>query len=435
MNLKVAGGPKGCICLVKFIKTPRDTILLYILCFILFIRPILDALRLDNFTLKNFLEGAAISEGLTLSYPIGAIVTVIGCFLLFDRKHKPLLNPVIVIFFINILINFFSIVLNPGKDGMVEMVRLLSVFSILVLAYTAVSDFDSLLTVVKSILAGSLIPGLVGIYQIFNNIGMMEYQKAWVRIYGTFTHPIPFGEHLAILLLVVTGALLRKQRIFSTANKTYLTLLAVFLSLLLFKTYSRSPWIAFAIGLCIILFVTNRKYFMYLTGALFMMLLAIPQIAAPVIARFSEKTSLSSVNTRLDLWQIGLKYWGESPLLGNGLGSGKAILIKEIGVNLGFHSSYIQALVETGVVGLLSLLVLQLAVLIYTFKIYQMMKYPLAKTMALCVFTIFLTIGIMSGLMANRLVSPIIAWYLWSLTGIVLKIPQFAEWRENRIDW
>lgn len=83
-----------------------------------------------------------------------------------------------------------------------------------------------------------------------------------------------------------------------------------------------------------------------------------------VMRFYNEQQYISSLGTRLAMWDIAIDVWSESPILGTGPGDFDDEIIelqkegkyKGMSVHNSVHNIYLQALVGSGVVGLLALL-------------------------------------------------------------------------------
>jgi O-antigen ligase len=69
----------------------------------------------------------------------------------------------------------------------------------------------------------------------------------------------------------------------------------------------------------------------------------------------SDRLTEVNLDTRMEVWDFGLSQWRQSPVIGTGWAA--SLGVREGGGSQNFHSIYLQALVESGVVGLLMLLI------------------------------------------------------------------------------
>jgi O-antigen ligase len=72
-----------------------------------------------------------------------------------------------------------------------------------------------------------------------------------------------------------------------------------------------------------------------------------------IISLNLEEVPYTSAGRRVHMWVHGLNAWSEKPVFGYGAGSAKKLLAKDkrLAIHPGYHSIYIQVLVELGVVG------------------------------------------------------------------------------------
>ncbi|SFM48704.1 O-Antigen ligase [Ectothiorhodospira mobilis] len=145
-------------------------------------------------------------------------------------------------------------------------------------------------------------------------------------------------------------------------------------------TQSRGAWGAFIVAIIVAFFgamvhcphalYTNGKRLALplILGAIFMVglvvyyqeaifdrLLQDSSVYEQLITVDRESIPYSSVGRRAHMWIYGIQCWMERPMLGWGVGSAQPLLKQDpnLAIHPHFHNTYIQILVETGLVGLL----------------------------------------------------------------------------------
>lgn len=145
---------------------------------------------------------------------------------------------------------------------------------------------------------------------------------------------------------------------------------------------ARGVWLVFPVYILVAVFYALKKKRINLANiALFLALMVSITVFTPIgnlvqqrtgeaiseISQFyNEHQYYSSVGTRLAMWDIAVEVWGQHPVLGTGLGDfdDEVMALQREGdyqgmsVHNSVHNIYIQALVGSGLIGLLALLVL-----------------------------------------------------------------------------
>ncbi|HEU5267313.1 MAG TPA: O-antigen ligase family protein, partial [Jatrophihabitans sp.] len=196
---------------------------------------------------------------------------------------------------------------------------------------------------------GYLAPVLLELLQVTGRGGDFR-AGGYSRVVGTFAHPNTFGFFLSMFVLMAIA-------LFRHCPRRVQWLLAgatLVCGGLLVLTYARGPWIAFVLGLIVIGALQSRQIFIWLVGAIVLVLTAVPS----VLQRVSNVTSGASANGgtsnslawRLQYWQqvFGLSH--DNPVTGIGLKGTKYLTDQ----NKAPHNDFLRAYVETGVLGLLA---------------------------------------------------------------------------------
>lgn len=200
---------------------------------------------------------------------------------------------------------------------------------------------------------------------------------AWYdfRSHGTFQEPLNFGHYLVTAIPIVFAlALCRKKvgdKVSSAVLRTYSLPILVMCSAL-FLTRSRGAWLGLLAGIVVLLMLVRQKvqlrFFSITTLTIvtlhLMMILFIPQIYdrlwEAVFFRFSE--GQMSYEPRFHFFAFTMGLFREHPILGVGIGNYPLYQAVARGINVpgtAFGLPW-QALVETGILGFLSLCLLVL---------------------------------------------------------------------------
>lgn len=216
-------------------------------------------------------------------------------------------------------------------------------------------------------------------------------------IYGFGQHHVPFGMQ-AMLAIIVVMALTRAvvSAFSSKASRWTAAAIAVFAAALLMQALmtsgSRLGWGALLAGIATLAFC-NRKYIVAINlkskiiTAIALLLLVTPlvsqnfeklerRLAHDTQVDFNFTLSIEDLPRdydvffarRVHLAYFGWQQWGERPMLGHGPASVRPMLASDPDFNIHphLHNTYIQVLMELGLIGS-SALVVVMAVLFYFF--------------------------------------------------------------------
>ena len=269
-----------------------------------------------------------------------------------------------------------------------------------------------------AILATAAIASLIGILQIPSGL------RVSAPFEGGSGEPNTFGGYLVLMLALVAGLYLTSE---SFERKWLFFLLAVVTVLPLLFTLSRASYLAL-IPLAGGLFVySQRKLFL---AALFALSLVLAPFLLPkaVIERifftFSQRyhpTQTQIAGIRLDtsaseriraLQDVVLADWPKHPVFGYGV--------------TGYHfvdSQYLRVLAETGLVGLLAFLWLQISLFRRARDVLRRTKDPLFKGVTLGFVAGFMGL-IVHSIGTNTFIIVRIMEPFWFLAGMVIMIPQ-----------
>lgn len=178
------------------------------------------------------------------------------------------------------------------------------------------------------------------------------------------THPNTLGAIAALGLCVAIWRITQGERTVGSITALIFAIPVIVL------TYSRSALLDALVAGVVILLLLRRQLRAII-------LLAAPVVTAAVIlgdrlmtllARTQTSEQLADLSGRIPLWQVGLTAWLANPLVGTGYGNGANQAIHRSGVYLAYDVSttdnvLLDALLETGVVGGLMMLLALLSAL------------------------------------------------------------------------
>lgn len=177
------------------------------------------------------------------------------------------------------------------------------------------------------------------------------------RIFSFFDNANTFAQVLVMLLGVTAGLLFASR----TLRGKLAALIALGCGLVaILMTYSRASWVGLAAAVFLFVLMAQPRLLPVLILAAVAMLPFLPaSIYNRILTIFDP--SDSSTSSRFPIYQVGVKVWLTHPVTGVGLGSELSAAIAH---NSGwyhqlfrfphYHNIYLQLLVETGVLGMLT---------------------------------------------------------------------------------
>lgn len=415
--------------ITPFINTePIMSILLIAICYIIiiaFFKPKLGffLLLITRPLFDIFSDKAIINLGtfsINCASLVGVTVITLGLFIIIKNYKKiktiPLTLPILTFLFVAIISIFYS---YNHQASIIESLRLLSIFSFFILGYFLINTKEDLIRLIKIIILSVAIPGAVAFYQFFTQTGMsLPFEGIYNRIFGTFAHPNLFAYYLVAPLLLSLFIVLSKDKK-DTGVIMFFLIFSVLLTLLIL-TYARGAWLAFMIAIFIIGITKYRK--LLLTTILISILLYV--VVEPINERTNDlfNNRYSSIDWRIDLWQDGIKYFTENPLLGHGAGTAKEVILKKRGYKFGSsdpHNDYLKISIENGVLGLASYFALIFSAITVLLKKYKQSSQPTFKNLILVFIGLTTSLYIMS-FVDNILRDTALQWIYWALFGSIL---------------
>ena len=174
------------------------------------------------------------------------------------------------------------------------------------------------------------------------------------RVQGTFVHPNSFAAYLVIIAATALAVVFLSS---GAARIVAVGVCAVSSTFLLF-TYARGAWIAWIVGALYLLGKRNRKLVLAMIAGGLAMVLLVPSINSRVAdlggapsVEIGDGTA-NSMQWRLEYWQEILPLWQENPVTGIGLDQ----VVSRTVAAAEPHNGFVQALVETGLLGFVSLI-------------------------------------------------------------------------------
>lgn len=167
--------------------------------------------------------------------------------------HPPLVVPLLVLLAVSSFSLLDALSLQWSLKGILVWLEVLAVY-LLVVNLAGVRDLR--IIVILVLLAGSL-QALLGFYQFFGRRGPEGFLlfDRFIRAYGTFEQPNPYGGYLGLILpLALSLVLARWQRrgVWPFIARALTGLSLVLMGVALLMSWSRGAWLGFAAGLALI---------------------------------------------------------------------------------------------------------------------------------------------------------------------------------------
>lgn len=384
----------------------------------------------------DILSRVYISKGfLNFNVPAisGLIIVVIGIlYLVSKRAMNVVLTDKVArnfLFWISVLTFWIYIsATNFGLNGISlalrEWVRFLSIFVIYSLMYSLAGKINYKKIANLCFLALP-IPLIASYYQIFKGGGVdIEGVK---RIYGTFSHPNPFGSFLIFFILLTYWKIKWSER-----KKFWLAVLILEVIALIN---------VFAIGVVIMLIgATSVFVLLNINKRKLPLILAIVTI---LIITFnctkSGQQRLSEIKRGVDIhstvlgrgvvntwewriyhWALLMEKWRKKPLLGYGLNTASELIIAHRQTD-DPHNDVVRFLVETGIAGLFFYLLFLFRTYINLVKCYLDLRQidSLLASLASVLLGIFFA-WMIAGLIGNPLNETAFQYYFWAFLGVTI---------------
>jgi putative inorganic carbon (HCO3(-)) transporter len=371
--------------------------------------------------------GLSPTEGL-----VAAALIAYGLVLLSRREAQSRLStwsaPMALFLLIGILSTGWAASASAAAKELLRWVELAGAFGLVVALVRTAREARVLVAVV---LMGGLAEAALGAVQFLFQIGPPSFEIGrFLRAYGTFGQPNPYGGYLAMVLplavaLVWTalpelrhppdrdvGGVGDQRRLLRLARwlawPAFAALVAGACAVALGMSLSRGAWLGEAVGLLVLLMAGGRRSLAtVLIGGFLAMLVALmgafEVLPASAVERLASITRyfgvfdvrevvLTSENwaivERMAHWQAALNMWQASPIFGVGIGQ-YPVRYEDYFMPgwldpLGHaHNYYLNVLAETGLIGEAAYLVMVASWLVMSFRLVRRAHHPLARAIGL----------------------------------------------------
>ncbi len=418
MTLPIALGV-GLGLAVLVIAIASDELALYLLIFSMLLGP--------EFIVGEIGKGTAWGRGLTFRLDDLLILIIGFAWLAKAALHKelglfirtPLNRPIAVYSFAAIFATGLGMISGRVNvlGGTLFVLKFIQYFVIYFMVVNNLREKKQFERFLSALLATAVIASLIGILQIPSG------GRVSAPFEGSIGEPNTFGGYLVLMLAVVAGIYLTSE---SLQKKYVLAAVAFLIVVPLLFTLSRASYLALIPLVGGLLVFSHRKL---LIASLFALSLALAPFLLPkavtdrVLHTFTQPFHPgqaeiggfrldTSTSARLKSFQeVVFDAWPKHPVFGYGVTGYKFL-----------DSQYLRVLVETGLVGLLAFLWLQISLFRRARDVLRTSQDPLYKGVALGFLVGFIALIVHSigtnTFMIVRIMEP-----FWLLAGLVMAIP------------
>lgn len=268
----------------------------------------------------------------------------------------------LIIFFLTLFIAGIGSVFP--RESFNQLVFYIATFVFIAVIILEVNSEKKLFDLAKFIAVTAILTSIYGLYQwrivgIEVNPSLTDLtinQNLGARVFSSFGNPNVYGEFLVLSIPFFFPLFLKTKNV---VYKILIVLSSLPVLLMLFKTGSRSAWVAFAVCIFIFVFLWNKKYIPVL---IVLGLAAIPFLPSSIYNRLMtifnpNDTSLKYRQMIMGPALVMLRdYW----ITGVGLGSKTVSLIYQRYKSFGLttvahtHNLFIQLWLEAGILSILS---------------------------------------------------------------------------------
>jgi O-antigen ligase len=379
----------------------------------LFIRPLLDFST--NYNLFSF-AGLSIN----LASLIGFMVIIVALWYLMFKYNELKRSKILYFWLLFIAVNVLSLLVSFDIGlGIREVVRLLSIFSIFLLAQMFVKTKKDLTITLKVILMSAILPALIGAWQYLYQTDIITDFGG--RLTATFAHPNMLAFFIFFVFSISLFVFLygKKDNVLSYF---YLLASALFITIIIL-TYTRSSWLALLIFIFIIGVVKFRKLLLVSILLGLLVYSFVPTLQYRVNDTFNFQNYDSSIVWRYNLYKDSWDIAKEKPILGYGSDTASSLIEYNRSYRMGSsepHNDYLKTFMETGIIGLSSLLLLIFSTIRYLYNKSKFNSYQKIKSLNFFLLASFIALSLVS-FGDNVLNDTALQWSMWFVIGAMIK--------------
>jgi O-antigen ligase len=293
-----------------------------------------------------------------------------------------------------------------------------------------------------------------------NDYGLLNQKAAHFVVKPFFNDHTSYGAALAMIApLIITFIALYKNKSFKTI--TWIVLI-IFIFALIFS-YTRAAWVSIIGGFLSWVIIKYRIKFKYILGMLgviiillfvyqdriVMMLEQNDQESTTNIAKHAQSitniTSDASNLERINRWNCAIRMFQKKPFFGWGpntymfqyapfqMSYEQTIISTSFGDRGNAHSEYLGPLAESGVLGMVTIMIIVIMTIYYGIKVYHESTDEKIKTLVLGVLISLITYFI-HGVLNNFLTTDKASATFWGFIGMIVAIDVYHKNRKLKED-
>ncbi|MCZ3385478.1 MAG: O-antigen ligase family protein, partial [Actinomycetia bacterium] len=296
----------------------------------------------------------------------------------------------------------------------IELLRVGSGLLMLEILQRLVRTRETLNRLLAALLLSAVVPIGLGLYQAATGSGL--WVAGFVRVVGTFRHPVPYSIYLVIIILTIV-ALLPNVR---TKLRIPLAIYAALAVVVLVSSLTRSAWMALALGIVVIAVLQSR----WLIPLMVVVAIGAAVLSPNVMQRVTEMaepgTSTVGDPTNSLTWRIN--YWKETLDLADGrtvTGIGMGMVQRSTPEEKAPHNDYLRVVVEGGVLALAGYIWLLVALVRLALKAVRDRGRLRGPPKGVAVgFVASLAALLLLGIVSNVISQVVLLWYVATIAAL-----------------
>jgi len=314
------------------------TLTVVLLCLLVFVIP---------------LENMLVIPGLgTISRLIGGGSLVAGLFAVLSRKEHRAVGGLLILYLLYLVWSGLTFLWTIDyESSWISFQSLLQLFIFMWLIWEFSQREKDLFAMMGAYVAGCMISCLAT-FMAYQNQTQFTYQ----RYAASGFDPNDLGVALAVGIPLAWYLFVTRANRWGWVTWAYVPVAGFAIVL----TASRTAFIALAVALISVLLTLYRargwsRWFVYLClpVCLYLGYRYVPDYSLDRVVSIGEEVSSGTLNSRMDIWNYGIRAFAERPIHGFGVGSFSSVIEHGYGFRISAHNVFVSALVSEGLIGLL----------------------------------------------------------------------------------
>ncbi|RXT14641.1 O-antigen ligase [Ammoniphilus sp. CFH 90114] len=297
-----------------------------------------------------------------------------------------------------------------------------------IIGFYILDDREEVKQVLQKLL---IVAGLVALYGLMQVILQVETPRSWVdasenirtRAFSIVQSPNILGSYMALMSPIAFGYALTREG----KSRWFWMLVGLMMLSVLFFTYSRGAWLAFAGAIGLICAFFNRKLLIILVIVAVLTTIFVPPVTSRITNLFSDEyIEKSSADGRIGRWLGAYDMMRANPSYGLGLGHyGGAVGDRHFGT-IYVDSYYFKTLAEMGIIGLGIYFWLMGSLMKNGYQIWRRQKDRSAFFLYAGLFTGIVAV-VLHNAVENIFEVPFMNTFFWLLAGMMLSFPYLRD--------